>query len=98
MLALVVVVAVTAVVEFIQVDHARDDADARLREATATRLSERAQRLLAGQTWGGVDDVFATQAMLAALAISEQQVAESSLLTVLNQKRDLLKVIDVPSR
>ena len=96
-LALVVVVAVVAVVGFVKADNAREDADARFRDATASSMSERAQLVLAGQTPGGIDDVIAMQALLAALAISDQHDAEHSLLTLLNHKCDLLKVIDVPA-
>ena len=94
-LALVVVVAVVAVVGFVKADHARDDADARLRDATASKLSETSQLILAGQI--AADDVFAMQALAAALAISDSQVSEYPLLTVLNRSHDLLKVMDVPA-
>jgi WD40 repeat protein len=91
----VVVVAVVAVVGFVKADHARDDADARLRDATASKLSETSQLILAGQI--AADDVFAMQALAAALAISDSQVSEYPLLTVLNRSHDLLKVMDVPA-
>ncbi len=69
MLAVTAVVAVVAVILGVQANHARNQADARFREATSLRLVSEAQSMLAGTRSGG--DVRAFQQLLVARRLAQ---------------------------
>jgi WD40 repeat protein len=101
LLALVVIVAVVAVIEFGLARKAQSVADARLqdaREANADKLYTNSLVMLGGKSRLGGHDTAALQMLLAALAIApNHEDSEYELLTVANQERDLLKIIDLPA-
>ncbi len=97
-MALTAIVALVAVFGFGWALKARGDAADRARDATAMRLYAQSQLMLAGQFSGGNDDVLGMQTLLAAHSIpSKHQGTAFPLLTALQQERDLLKIIDVPT-
>ena len=75
---------------------ARNNANARFRDVTAEWLYGHSQLMLAGKSPFGSDDTTAMQTVLAANAIaSTDQRRSYDILTVLNQERDLVKIIDL---
>ena len=68
--------------------------------ATAQRLQAQSQAMLLGYSQRGNDDVLAMQMLLAARSIAPNldSDADFQLLSVLNQERDIVKILDTPSR
>ena len=99
LLALVVIVAMVAALLYVWGGKKQREAHDALRDATALRLYEDSQLMLAGLSRNGSYDPTILQFVLAAHAIQPtRQGRKYELLTVLNQERDLLKVIDMPTQ
>ena len=95
---LAIVLGVVAVVNWRLADKARDEAADRFREVTAERLYGQSMLMQAGLSDEGSNDTSIMQRVLTARAItSTHQDRKYELFTVLEQERDLLKIIDVPS-
>ena len=94
-LAVTAIVAVMAVILGMQANTARNQSDARFREATSLRLVSEAQSMLAGNRPGG--DVRAFEQLLVG-----QQLArtpdEGPLLTALVKRVNTLKIVEAASR
>ena len=93
-LAVTAVVAVVAVMLGVQANHARNQADARFREATSLRLVSEAQSMLAGTRSGG--DVRAFEQLLVARRLA-QTPDEGPLLTALVKRVNTLKIAEAAS-
>ncbi len=94
-LALVVAVALAAVFGFGWAWKAQRTADARAHDAAAESMYANSQLILNGLYPGENHDELGMQLLLAGRAIGPQhQSADYQLLSALQQKRDLLKVID----
>jgi WD40 repeat protein len=90
LLSLVVIVALVAVLGFLQAVRARHQADARGRELQALRLQLEAQGMLAGIRPGG--DVRAFQELLAADKLGSH--ADSALLNAVTKRLSTSKIVD----
>ena len=90
-LAVTAIVAVVAVILGVQANHARNQADARFREATSLRLVSEAQPMLAGTRSGG--DVRAYQQLLAARRLA-QTPDDGPLLNALVKMVNLIKIVE----
>ena len=91
-LAVTVVAAVVAAVGFVQASHARRDAEARARDATANELVAEAMNQL-GNLGRDRDDL-AMQLILAARTFPSNNPVEYPIVSALQTERDLLKIID----
>ena len=94
LLAVTAIVAVVAVALGVQANHARQQADARFREATSLRLVAEAQPMLAGTRPGGA--VRAYQQLLAARRLA-QTPDDGPLVNALVKTVNLIKVADAGS-
>ncbi|CRZ17147.1 WD40 repeat domain-containing protein [Mycolicibacterium neworleansense] len=96
-LAAAVVVAVVAASLWVWAIRQRNEAQEHFRAATAERLYGESLLMLAGRSPLGSNDFDAMQMLLAAYAIPSTEAGRNyDLLTVLNEERNLLKVIDLP--
>ena len=94
-LAITAIIAGVAVYGFVTATNARHQADARTREAVASRLRSQGEAILAGFRGGG--DVQALQQILAASKIAPAADPGAQLTAVL-ARRDTLKIIATPDR
>ncbi|MFD0360990.1 toll/interleukin-1 receptor domain-containing protein [Nocardia sp. GCM10030253] len=92
--AVIVLVAATAVVGFVQASNARDNADARTREAIARRLLDRAPRMIEGDLPGG--DLRGLQEMLTAYTLHPEST-ESGMLAAVVGTPHLRKITSIPA-
>ncbi|MFI6956108.1 TIR domain-containing protein [Nocardia sp. NPDC050408] len=92
-LALAVVAALAAGFLFLKASRAEKDATARSRDATALALLANSQLMLSGSYPGVNDDVLAMQSVLAARSFPNRNNGEYSLLSAVNQLRNLRKII-----
>ncbi|MFC9333024.1 TIR domain-containing protein [Arthrobacter sp. NPDC057009] len=95
-LASAVVITMVAAAAFIWASFAEREAIARDREATALRLVTEGLAMLEGTRNGG--DVNGLKRILAAQAIASTAEGESALLSAVNMKGDLQKVIETRTR
>ena len=92
-LAVTAIIAVVAMILGVQANHARKRADARTREALASKLTSQGEAMLAGARGGG--DLRALQEILAASKIAPTAEPGAQLTAVL-ARRDTLKIIATP--
>ncbi|WP_063813167.1 nSTAND1 domain-containing NTPase [Nocardia anaemiae] len=92
-LAIAVVAALAAGLLFFKASRAEKEATARSRDATALALIANSQLMLSDSYPGANDDVLAMQSVLAARSFPNRNNGEYSLLSAVNQLRDLRKII-----
>ncbi|WP_433754394.1 TIR domain-containing protein [Nocardia sp. CA-135398] len=92
-LAIAVVAALAAGFLFLKASRAEKDATARSRDATALLLIANSQLMLSGSFPGVNDDVLAMQSVLAARRFTNRYDGDFSLLSAVNQLRNLRKII-----
>lgn len=99
-LALTTVVALVAFASAWWAVDARNDERLQARIATAQRLLAKANAVLAGQSSTDDDDVLGIQLLLAAQDIMPTADAEADfqIRRVVNDQRDLIKILDTPAR
>ncbi|GAA1259395.1 nSTAND1 domain-containing NTPase [Arthrobacter pascens] len=95
-LASAVVIALIAVASFVWASFAEREATARDREATALRLVSEGLSMLEGTRNGG--DANGLKRILAAQAIASTAGGESALLSAVNMKRDLQKIMETTTK
>jgi len=96
--ALLAVACIVAVAFVVATIHYRRQAESLAREETAVRLAGDSQLMLGGLSPDGSNDITAIQKALAAHALeTNKKEVEYGLGAVLNQERDLQKIIDTPA-
>ncbi|MFI7670621.1 TIR domain-containing protein [Nocardia sp. NPDC049526] len=94
-LAIAVVAALAAGFLFLEASRAENEATARSRDASALALIANSQLMLSSSFPGVSDDVLAMQSVLAARSFPNRNNGEYSLLSAVNQLRNLRKIIPV---